>query len=221
MAAALLCAGLQQANAAILANYTFNSRNGTSSDTDATSTAGTFSAVGITSSYNNPNFVTGDTIAIRAATSTMPTALNTADYYHFTIAPTTGNRLNLSGTSALTIQYARSSATAWTFSWAVRSSLDNYGADIASGSVTTASSWQNASINLGPSFNNQSGTVEYRIYVWDGGQNNTLRYGYLDNVVLNGSVTPVPEPINVALGVFGFCAVVVGVGRRVYARARS
>jgi len=36
----------------------------------------------------------------------------------------------------------------------------------------------------------------------------------------NFQVSAVPEPVNVALGVFGFCAVVVGVGRR-YLRKRS
>jgi len=35
------------------------------------------------------------------------------------------------------------------------------------------------------------------------------------DIQFNGTVTPVPEPVNVALGVFGICAVGVGVGRRV------
>jgi hypothetical protein len=45
------------------------------------------------------------------------------------------------------------------------------------------------------------------------GNNDQVRF---DNIAINA----VPEPVNVALGVFGFCAVVGGVGRR-YLRNRS
>ena len=73
-ASAFLCAGFQSANAAVLANYTFNASNGTSSDTDPNSVAGTFAGTGLTVSYNDPNFATGDTVAIRAHTQSMATS---------------------------------------------------------------------------------------------------------------------------------------------------
>lgn len=218
---AFLCAGFQSANAAVLANYNFNSSNGNSSDTDPNSVAGTFTGTGLTVSYNDPNWVTGDTVAIRADTSSMATSLGT-DYWSFTITPTAGNRLMLSGTAALTFEYGRSSTiTTWTYSWAVRSSLDGYAANLASGSVTTPTqTWLPASVNLSSAFDFQDSAVTFRIYVWDGGDNSTFRYGYIDNVVLNGTVVPVPEPVNVALGVFGLCAVGFAAGRR-YLRKRA
>lgn len=220
-AAAFLCAGFQSANAAVLANYNFNSSNGNSSDTDPDSTASAFTATGLTTSYLDPNFVAGDTIAVRATTASMASTIST-DYYSFTITPTAGNRLSLSGTAALTFQYARNTGFGGAeFSWAVRSSLDGFTANIATGATTGSGTWFNASVNLGAGFDFEDGTaVTFRIYVADGTANSATAYGYLDNVVLNGTVSVIPEPVNVALGVFGLCAVGFAAGRR-YLRKRA
>lgn len=42
-------------------------------------------------------------------------------------------------------------------------------------------------------------------------------YARFDNI----RISAVPEPVNVALAVFGFCLVGVGIGRRIYLRARA
>jgi hypothetical protein len=221
VAAAFLCAGLPQAKAAVLANYAFQSSNGTSTDTDLSSTAGTFGATGLTTSFATGPFA-GATTSIRATASSMPTALTTTSYFSFVITPTAGGALQLGGTAALTFTFSRATGFGGNeFNWAVRSSLDNYTANLGTGATTGSGTAFNASINLGSQFNlTSSSAVTFRIYAFDGGATGTGTWGYLDNVVLNGTVTPVPEPVNVALGVFGLCAVVGGVGRR-YLRSRS
>ena len=64
--------------------------------------------------------------------------------------------------------------------------------------------------------------VTFRFYGWGakGNAGNDVRLDF-DDVAINGSITPVPEPVNVALGVFGLCVAGASVGRRVYARVRS
>jgi len=223
-AAVFLGAGFAPAHAAVLANYNFQTASpnqNVSTDADPLSTASVFGQTGLTISYADPGFVTGDTISVRATATSMATA-NGTDYFTFTITPTAGYMLQLSGTAAFTFQYARSTGFGGSqFNWAVRSSLDTYGANIATGATTASGTWFNSSVNLGSQFNlSDSSALSFRIYVWDNGASGTTTYGYLDNVVLNGTVAPVPEPVNVALGVFGFCAVVVGVGGR-YLRKRS
>jgi hypothetical protein len=218
---AFLVAGLSacSANGAIVANYAFTGGNGNTSDIEVNSVASSFTSTGLTVSYNDPNYVTGDTTSIRASCNSMASA-NGTDYYSFTITPTSGNYLMLAGSSAMTFRYARSTAGTWTYSWDVRSSQDNYVSSLGSGSVATGGAWQNGSVNLSSSFNYLTTGITFRLYVWDGTETSNSRYGYFDDVVLNGSITPVPEPINVALGFFGVCAGGVALGRR-FRRNRS
>ena len=222
MVAAFLCAGLQQAKAAVLANYNFNSSNGTSSDSDTLSGAGTFAATGITTTYGTPSFGSYG-VAFRADSYNLSNTRNNAQYYSFTITPTAGYMLNLGGNGALTFDISRNAViTSWTFSYAVRCSLDGYASDIATGSISANNSWVNQSVNLSSAFNSQAGGVTFRIVVWDNATPlaSGYNFGNVDNVILNGTVAPVPEPVNTALGVFGLCVVGVGVGRR-YLRNRS
>jgi hypothetical protein len=203
---AVMLGAAMPSSAAVLANYTFTGGSATSSDSDVNSTAGTFGDSGLSASF--ATFQGQE--AIRSAASDMPTSLSTVDYFTFTVTESGGNFLNLSGTGALTFQYGR---TASAFSWAVRSSVDSFAADIATGSAAAADTWNNASINLSSSFDTLT-SVEFRILVWDGGANGNGSHGYLDNVVLNGLTTPIPEPMNISLVAFAVGLVGVGLGRR-------
>ena len=135
----------------------------------------------------------------------------------------------LSGNAALTFDFARTDTGNFNqlrqFRWAVQSSVtgfDNAFANyLASGETAAGATWYGASVNLPAAFDNQAVPVEFRFLVWDNGVNAPNDFGFLDNVVLNGNVTPVPEPVNVALGLFGLCAAGVGVGRRFYLRAHA
>jgi len=221
-AAVILCGSPQRAQAAVLANYTFNASTGASSVTEPGSTPGTFGSPTLTPSFNDPNFNGTDTVAIRAASSSIPDARSASDYFNFTIAPTAGNSLNLSGTAALTFEYSRDTFNfTRQFHWVVQSSVDGFTADLASGVTVAAATWAPASVDLPSGFDLQNTSVEFRILVWDDGEFNGGHSGYFDNVVLNGTVVPIPEPINVALGVFGLCVVGASVGRRFYLQARA
>jgi hypothetical protein len=70
-------------------------------------------------------------------------------------------------------------------------------------------------VDLSTAFDSQDSAVEFRFFVWDSASDtDPARHGYFDNVVLNGTVVPVPEPVNVALAVFGVCLTGIGLGRR-------
>ena len=183
-----------------LAAYTFQSGYA-STDTDLHSTASTFSSSGLTVSSADPSFDTSDTTSVRATAYSMASTAST-DYFSFTVTANSGYILNLSGTGALTFQFARGGSFSGNqFKWVVRSSLDSFSANLASGATTTSRAWNTASVNLGTAFDSQS-SVTFRIYVFDGGASGNSVYGYLDNVTLNG-VSAVPEPANVALAIFG------------------
>ena len=214
----VMCGSLPRADAAVVANYTFQASNGASSDADTGSVAGTFGAVGLTPGFETGPF-TGATISTFATANDLPTAQTTVNYFTFTITPTAGNRLNLSGAAALTFDYSRNTGLD-AFNWAVRSSVDGFATDIATGTTPTANTLLQASVNLSTAFNFQDAAVEFRFFAWDGGDNGASAHGYFDNVVLNATVVPVPEPINAALAIFGLCLAGVGVGRR-FLRARG
>jgi len=221
----ILCSSPQRAEAAVLAEYLFNSSTGASTDGNNDSTANAFGAVNLTTSYLDPNYNGTDSVSFRATAGSMPAAPLAIAYFTFTITPTAGNQLMMSGNAALTFEYARTDTGNFNqgkqFNWAVRSSVDSFGSDVATGATAAGAIWYGASVDLPSAFDNQAAAVEFRFLVWDNGVNAPTDFGFLDNVVLNGSVTPVPEPVNVALGVFGLCVAGAGVGRRLYLRAHS
>lgn len=222
--AVILCGSPQRAEAAVLAEYLFNGSTGASTDGDVDSTAGAFGpSVFLSTSFTDPNFNGTDTVAIRTPTSSMVSSQNPSFNFNFTITPTAGNRLMLGGNAALTFEYARNAgwAGANEFHWAVRSSLDSFGSDVATGATAGGATWNSASVTLPAAFDFQDAPVTFRFEVWDDTQNVTTDFGYFDNVVLNGTVVPVPEPVNVALGVFGLCVAGVGVARRFYLRTHA
>jgi hypothetical protein len=222
--AGILCGSLQRAEAAVLAEYLFNASTGASTDGDANSAANTFSSVNFGQSFANAGFPGNATISIRGDTAMSDTISGTSDYFSFTITPNAtpglGFRLNL---TSLTFDFADSFNGAHRLSYEVRSSVDNFAAAIAGGTGTTtaASTWASENVNLtGGAFTFFDNTaVTFHILVAD--DNAATGFGYLDNVVLNGNVTPVPEPINVALAVFGLSLAGAGVGRRLYSRSRA
>ena len=210
----ILCGSVQQAEAA-LASYDFQTSLA-STDTDTGSVAGDFGFLNLTGNRVTPtfggttsiDFTGGDTSATEAL------AVSNPNYFSFTITPTASHRLMLSGTAALTFSYGCQITMSAGFNWAVRSSLDSFAADIGTGTTTTLDTFLPGSVSLSSAFDSQDAAVTFRIYVWDNGEQGNSKLGYFDNVVLNGTVVAVPEPVNVALAVFGLCLAGVGVGRR-------
>lgn len=113
-------------------------------------------------------------------------------YLEFSITPNTGNTLTI---SSLAMQIRRSttgSSGAGPNTWSLRSSLDAYATNIASGVLTTNSNPATIA-TLGVAFMNMPSKITFRLY----GYNATISSGGLnrfvyDNIVANGStVLPV------------------------------
>src|SRR4051812_32084963 len=101
----------------------------------ANATFGTYTSTGTACSASNANFLTSNW--------TTNSTFNVNEYNQFTITPSTGYVLTLTN---LSFKHAVSVNGTTTTTWYLRSSLDNYAANIATGSATTAN--QTANINL-------------------------------------------------------------------------
>jgi hypothetical protein len=94
-------------------------------------------------------------------------------------------------------QYSLNNGTSWT--------------TIKTEAIGTA--WGSHTVDLNISLA-ANATIWFRDTLQGGGSKGTADFN-------NITVTAVPEPVNVALGVFGLCAIGVGAGRRYLAKAKS
>ncbi len=220
------------AQAAVLAQYNFNSASKVSSDADATSTAADFAVENGTddsaassadsgfSSFSNSTFIRGDATQLTEAA-----ALDDDDYFSFTVtADNVGDGLNLTSLS-ITGWYQNdtdsgllTSATVY-----VQSSVDGFGdgaAVVGSLSIPTEGSAnaETAVIGLNVGKFQQLASVEFRFYTavttasgeLDGtNAGDTIR---TDDIILNGAVAPIPEPASLAL---------IGLGSLIALRRRA
>ena len=75
----------------------------------------------------------------------------------------------------------------------MRSSADNFAADIGI-TTTTLTTFTGTNISLtGSDFQNVTGSLTFRVYVFDTADNGN-RGELLDNIIVNGSVIAIPEP---------------------------
>lgn len=154
-------------------------------------------------------------------------SLDLTKYFEVTLTPSLGYTLDVN-TIGFTIQRSSTGIR----SYAVRSSLDGYAANLPA-SISPAnvnlgvgpgndfrylsdslSSAQNGSlVTLGAPFDVLTAPVTYRFYGWNA-EANTGTFS-IDNVAFSGSVTPVPEPGPLAiLGGFGLLGLVMSSRRR-------
>jgi hypothetical protein len=163
-------------------NWTFNNiltGTGTSSNTVSAVTLG--SAI-ITGAYNGGTVYFGE--------DGWPTgALDPNAYLQFSLTPNSGKLLSL---TYLAMEIRRSTTGTPVGSgptkWSLRSSLDGYAVDIASGTLTTNST-PATTVSLPTSFLNRSSSVSFRLYgyntvITSGGLN---RFVY-DNISVAGTV---------------------------------
>lgn len=201
MVAAFLCSSLQRAEAAVIAQYPFTGSSFASTDTDPDSSAGDITLVGLTHSSFNTGFG-NPAPSFQMSTSDIGNTFNPSVYFQFTVTAVNGMSL-----TSLTFDTSAADATR-TGHWAVRSGA--FTTDLATGTIS-GTGFTGSSVDLtGGAFDGLT-TVTFRVYGWDDSPPPDLLF---DNVVLSGTVVPVPEPINVALGVFGLCVAGAGVGRR-------
>lgn len=126
--------------------------------------------VGSLSSYNNSNWNTGAAILL-------------TQYNEFSITPDPGYMLNL---TSLSFTHATDKSAT---KWCLRSSLDGFSSDLASGTVTATA--QTPVITLPTTTFTNIGAVTFRIYLI-GAQNGNTEW-YNDNVSVSGSVVKPPN----------------------------
>ena len=113
-------------------------------------------------------------------------------YFTFTIQPDSGYRMDISGFS-----FAERAPGPASMAWALRSSIDSFASDIASGNLpSNLPVFFTYSVPL--SYANLNAPVEFRLYAYylaPFGSNWSV-----DNVSIDGTVSAVPEPATVQLG---------------------
>ncbi|KGO84598.1 hypothetical protein Q765_20725, partial [Flavobacterium rivuli WB 3.3-2 = DSM 21788] len=119
--------------------------------------------------YNVKNFSTSSTI-------------NTGSYFSFTLTPNQAYTINLTS-----FVFSRQRSGTGPLTWAVRSSADNYAANIgATFSPGTSSATETITLT-GASFQNITSAITFRIYGWSAdGANGT---GRISDFTFNGTVT--------------------------------
>jgi hypothetical protein len=128
-----------------------------------------------TLTINTASGADDNVFSVQPSAGTYGTAINTSLYEEFTVTPNLGYFLNL---DSITFSIQRTGAGATNY--AVRSSQDNYGADISTGSIST--SYVTKSVTLSGTSN---GAVTYRIYFYGGSNTGFVR---IDDVTLKGNV---------------------------------
>ncbi len=117
------------------------------------------------------------------------TTINLAEYNEFTITPAAGYGLNLTtlSFSHLTDKNNNSGSSGSTL-WALRSSIDNYAANITTGTANTST--QSPVVTLPSGSFSGVGAVTFRLYLI-GAKDNTTSWS-IDNVALDGSLVVLP-----------------------------
>lgn len=190
---------------AILVSYDFN--NGTNQASTTNPALGSATDFVPTSSLNNVNrpviYPTSGGQGWTGAPSS-ETADSTAnavtqnDYYAFTVTATAGTVLNLTRISFGTAYYHVSSAASVTSTYALRSSIGSYQTDVGTPFaenhvVTSSPAFTAREIDLSASQYQNLSTITFRIYLSDN-STSTSRYVSLDDVTLEGTIAPIPEP---------------------------
>lgn len=114
-------------------------------------------------------------------------ALDQNAYLQIPVAPNSGYFLVLNSIT-LTMRHSTTGTAAGSgpLSWSLRSSLDGYASDLATGTLTT--SYQNFTVSLPSAFQTTTGTIRFRVYGYNqvtttGGSNRFV----FDNISISGS----------------------------------
>ncbi len=182
-------------NAVSLANYNFSAGTADAASAAARLTAsallqgnnnGTTTLITTTSASTTYTGASGTSNAgVAARTGAINTAASGSAYFEFTLTPTAGNIVTLTG-----ISFGSRSTSTGPLAYALRSSLDAYTANIATGTLTNTSVWSLFS-NSGLSISSAAGTaITFRIYGYNGtgAASASTANWRIDDLTLTGSV---------------------------------
>jgi len=152
---------------------TSGNNNGTTTLITNTSASSTYT--GFSGTYN---------AGASARVGTLNTATSGSAYFQFTITPNIGNAVSITG-----INFGSRSTSTGPLAYSIRSSLDNYATNIATGTLTNTSAWalKLNSVNISTAIGT---AVTFRIYGYNGtGSNiaNTANWRIDDISVLGSS----------------------------------
>lgn len=200
------------ANAQVLGSYTFGTtttnQTTTASSVNSLTTFNNFSAG---SGLNNIAFVAGSGTNNRAYTATgwtTNTSIDSNDYFQFALQATSGNRVTLSsvGFRALGDTSGTTGPASLQLAYALGATPSTF-TNVGSVQNTTGS-WTNYSVSLSsvPTLTQATSLITFRLYGYSSGNNNGSLS--VDDVTVNGTVEPVPEPTTIlggmaALGIGG------------------
>jgi hypothetical protein len=225
-AGSLIVFGISSPNtstAEVIANYDFSSSPTPSqidsTDTQLQSVASDFnnaydSGTGFSSVGGGSFFVRADDVVGNATTpGTESAAITEDEYVSFTITPIAGYEIDYQTLSFDILMDRSSSGDPAPFAtWFLKTSVGGFGASDPTvgsrnapvSSVDTDLATITPLIDLS-ALGTRSDTVEFRIYTFDNEISSTVPHR-LDNVIVNGDVSLIPEPATVALVSLGlFC----------------
>lgn len=153
------------------------------------------------------------------AGSSFSTASADNVYITFSITPTSGNQLSLSGA---TITYTLQNSGTGPDFYSVRSSVDSFGSDLSASStaLNTAGATTSTSLTLptSVSYTGLTGAVEFRIYGW--GASSGLGTLSVNAWSMTGGVSAIPEPSTYA-AILGGVVLIGALWQRRRTRAAS
>lgn len=179
---------------------------------DTNTVAFSFNATGVGGAFSTTaGYFVSPNASMRASSDSTAATANDAiangDYMSFTVEPVPGQALSMTNIefqavygNYLFLEPSAASATVF-----LRSSLDNYAADIGSwtlqpDNVLFPNIWYSINQSLPAAFTNLIGNVTFRLYVYDDANTNQVGVR-IDNLYLRGSSIPANDAQQVSLSV--------------------
>ena len=187
------------AQAAIIANYTFDGSSAASSDSEANSIAGTFTASDTTLGFIAGTAWPGGVAADEATWGTTATSQAGANkWWYFTVTPEAGYQITITGLSFL---YGGTQAGPKDFGWSIGTTYYDATAFPHTTTVSAVGPFNSSVVSV-----TVSEATTIAIQAWNASSTGNFR---VDSVQLSGDVTSIPEPATMGLLGLGALAMVL------------
>ena len=208
MVAALSAAATVCSQAALLGTYDFSTES--TVPTTAGMTFGAFSRANVTAATVGGEF--------RSSAWNITSSIDTAEYVQFTLTPSSGTITFSSLSFRIDSHKANGGGNdGGPNNVEVRLfASGNLGTALAAQTYTGLQSPQPQTLTFDPADQTSSSGFTIRLYGWNA--ESSAGTASFDNVAVSGSLSAVPEPVNVALLAFGVGAIGMWTGRRWFLR---